>query len=109
QLGDRLASPGAPEQAAAVSALRLSTETACAPALMTIVQTASLPMPLRLAAIEALGSTGDPAGKKVLRDLSASGAATLRAAALVASSPPGGGNATLFRLAPLLHDPSVEV
>jgi TonB family protein len=110
QLGDRLASKGSPEQAAAVSLLRLSGEAACAPALINIVQTPSLPLPLRLAAVEALGAGPDPAGKKVIRDLAANGTpAALKAAAIIASAPPGGGNATLFRLAPMLHDPSLDI
>jgi TonB family protein len=106
---DRLSKTGTPEQAAAVAALRSAGEAACAPELTVVVHTASLPLAVRLGAVEALGSIADPAARKVVKDLTKDGPPAVRGAAIIASAPPGGGNAALFRLAPLLHDPALEV
>jgi TonB family protein len=110
QVRDWLATAGSREQAAAVAVLRQSGEGACVPGLIAVAEDKAQPVALRVAAVQALGAGADPSARKVLRDLAKDGApAALRAAAIVATSPAGGGNAALFRLAPLLHDPSVEV
>ena len=84
-------------------------EPECLPGTLAVVRDRSAPEAQRVAAVEALGTIEDPEAEKTLQGLSKEGPAALRAAALLASVHAGAGRGVVFRMTPVLNDPSPEV
>jgi HEAT repeat protein len=88
---------------------RLSPESPCAQALAATLDDGALPAETRASALQTLaGLTSDGAHHAVITHMQDADA-HLRAAAATALARPGGGRPSLYRLEPLLRDPSVEV
>jgi TonB family protein len=82
---------------------------ACLATLAALVDDAAAPKPMRASALKTLALL-DPAGaRKRVLDKLADPAPELRAAAATAIAKPGGGRPMLYRLEPLLKDPSNDV
>jgi TonB family protein len=98
-----------PARAQALWALRVKLEAECLPATLAVAKDRSAPEAQRVAAAQALGTSDDSEAQKTLQALAKEGPAALKGAALLASVRPGAGRGAVFRLTPLLNDPSPEV
>lgn len=105
----KLEGPAGPARGQAMAVLRSKLETECLPGTLAVAKERSAPGAERVAAVEALGTSEDPEAQKTLVLLSKEGPAAVRGAALLASVRPGAGRGVVFRMTPLLNDPSPEV
>lgn len=105
----KLEGPAGPARGQAMAALRTKLETECLPGILALAKERSAPEAQRVAAVEALGTSEDPEAQKILQLLSKEGPAVLRGTALLAGVRPGAGRGVVFRVTPLLNDPSPEV
>jgi len=81
----------------------------CRPALETLAKDAKQPQAVRLSALELLTTNLGSDIRPLVLGLMSDKDAGVRGAALFASVKKGGGRPEMYRLAPLLHDKSVEV
>jgi hypothetical protein len=99
----------AAEQLLAAQALAASSETACVPGLVKMLENGKLKAEARAAAATALGNVDDDAAKAALATAKDDSNATVKAAATLAQVRPGAGRAKMIAMVGLLRDSSVEM
>ncbi len=87
----------------------MSPESPCVRALETAVKNDALAPAVRADALETLAQLNPAAARRPALNALGEKDAKLRAAGAIAFARPGGGRPTLYRLEPLVKDPSVEV
>jgi len=87
----------------------LPAESPCVTALETVVKNEFLAAPVRADALETLAQVNPAGAHRPALNALGEKDAHLRAAGATAFARPGGGRPTLYRLEPLVKDPSVEV
>jgi TonB family protein len=94
----------------AAAALARSGETACAPALVKLLENDKARADARAAAAVALGNIDDEAARKSLAGVAKNETnATVRAAAMLAQIRPGAGRGKVIAMESILRDPSPEI
>jgi TonB C terminal/HEAT repeats len=97
------------EQQTAAVGLATSSDGACEPGLLRLLQNAQAPPEARAAAVTALGTIDDAAAKKAIAEALKADNLTLRAAAILAQVRPGAGRVKVIAMERTLRDPSPEV
>jgi TonB family protein len=105
----KLEGPAGPGRVQALSAVRVKLEAECLSGTLAVAKDRSAPEAERVAAVQALGAVDDSEAQKTLQALAKEGSALLRGTAVLASVRPGAGRGVVFRVTPLLNDPSPEV
>jgi hypothetical protein len=99
----------AAEQLTAAQALATSSETACVPGLVKMLENPKLKGEARAAAATALGPVDDDAAKAALAAATKDDNVAVRAAALLAQVRPGAGRAKMLGMVHVLKEPAVEM
>lgn len=105
----KLEGPAGSDRGLALVAVRARLEAECLPGVLAVAKDRAAPEAQRVNAVEALATIGDPEAEKALQFLAKEGPARLRGAALLGAVRPGAGRGVVFRVTPLLSDPSPEV
>jgi TonB family protein len=104
-----LEGPNAADQLTAARALETTTETACAPGLVKLLENPRSKAEARVAAATALGGIDDDGARASLATAAKDANTAVRAAASLAQIRPGAGRAKMLSMVHLLKEPSVEM
>jgi TonB family protein len=96
-------------QLSAAHALETSTETACVPGLVKLLENPKAKVEARVAAATALSAVDDDGARAALATATKDDNVAVRAAALLAQIRPGAGRAKLFAKVHIVKDPAIEM